>query len=114
MAVAGLFYTYHSHLDGCPREIILAAWAVLPPLWLIVEYWLLFDRNRESPLEFEAFRHSQALARNLWIGFLAFLAAFYLGSWGGDNPILIRKGRPRAGSEGSLVFRWTQFLLDGL
>ena len=80
LVVAGLLYTYRSHLDGCPREVILAAWAVLPPLWQIVEYWLLFDRNRESPLEFEAFRHSQVLARNLWIGFLAFLAAFYLGS----------------------------------
>ncbi len=83
LAVVGLFYTYHSHLDGCPREVILAAWAVLPPLWLIVEYWLLFDRNRESSMEFEAFKYSQALARNLWIGFLAFLAAFYLGNWGG-------------------------------
>ena len=83
LAVAGLLYTYRSHVNACPREVILAAWAVLPPLWFILEYWLLFDRNRESSVEFTAFRHSQTLARNLWLGLLAFLAALYLGNWGG-------------------------------
>ena len=83
LALVGLLYTYHSHMDGCPREVIFAAWAVLPPIWFIFEYWLLFDRTKESIADFEAFKHSQALARNLWIGFLIFLAAFYLGRWGG-------------------------------
>ena len=82
LAILGLLYTYRSHLNACPREIIFAGWAVLPPIWLIVEYWLLFDRTEESLADFEAFKHGQALARNLWIGFLIFLAAFYLGSWG--------------------------------
>ena len=77
LAVLGLLYTYRSHLNACPREIIFAAWAVLPPIWLILEYWLLFDRIEESLADFEAFKHSQALARNLWIGFLIFLGAFY-------------------------------------
>ena len=83
LALVGLFYTYLSHLDGCPREIIFASWAILPPLWLILEYWLLFDRTEESPVELEEFRHSQLLARNLWLGFLVFLVAFYLGNWNG-------------------------------
>ena len=83
LAMVGLFYTYHSHLDGCPREIIFAAWALLPPIWLIFEHWLLFDRNEESSKDFETFKHSQSLARNLWGGFLIFLAAYYSGIFGG-------------------------------
>ena len=83
LAVLGLLYTYRSHLNACPREVIFAGWAVLPPIWLILEYWLLFDRTKESLADFEAFKHGQALARNLWGGFLIFLAGFYLGEWGG-------------------------------
>jgi hypothetical protein len=83
LVVLGLFYTYRSHLNACPRELIFAGWAVLPPVWLILEYWLLFDRVEESLADFEAFKHGQTLARNLWGGFLIFLAAFYLGEWGG-------------------------------
>ena len=82
LAVLGLLYTYRSHLNACPREVIFVAWSVLPPIWLILEYWLLFDRTEESLADFEAFKHSQALARNLWGGFLIFLATFYLGEWG--------------------------------
>ena len=83
LVVLGLFYTYRSHLNACPRELIFAGWAVLPPVWLILEYWLLFDRAEESLTDFEVFKHGQTLARNLWGGFLIFLAAFYLGEWGG-------------------------------
>ena len=83
LAILGLLYTYHSHVDGCPREVIFAGWAVGPPIWLIFEYWLLFDKTEESLADFEAFKHSQTLARNLWGGFLIFLAAFYLGGWAG-------------------------------
>ncbi len=79
LAIVGLFYTYRSHLDGCPREIIFLGWALLPPIWLIIEYWLLFDRNEESSKDFETFKHGQSLARNLWVGFLIFLAAYYSG-----------------------------------
>ena len=77
LAIIGLLYTYRSHLDECPREVIFAAWALLPPVWLILEYWLLFDRNKESLEDFEAFKYNQNLARNLWVGFLIFLAVFY-------------------------------------
>ena len=83
LAVLGLFYTYRSHLNACPPEVIFAGWAVLPPIWLILEYWLLFDRVEESLADFEVFKHGQTLSRNLWGGFLIFLAAFYLGEWGG-------------------------------
>jgi len=83
LAVLGLIYTYRSHINACPRELIFAAWAVLPPIWLILEYWLLFDKAEESLADFDAFRYSQTLARNLWGGFLIFLTVFYLGGWDG-------------------------------
>ena len=83
LAILGLLYTYRSHLDACPREVIFAAWAILPPIWFILEYWLLFDKAKESLADFEAFKYSQGLARNLWGGFLTFLAIFYLAGWGG-------------------------------
>ena len=82
LAIVGLLYTYRSHLNACPRGIIFAAWALLPPIWLIFEHWLLFDRNEESSKDFETFKHNQSLARNLWGGFLIFLAAFYSGVFG--------------------------------
>ena len=77
LAIAGLLYTYRSHLNACPRNKQLD-----PPVWLIFEHWLLFDRNEESSKDFETFKHNQSLARNLWVGFLIFLAAFYSGVFG--------------------------------
>ena len=52
LAIVGLLYTYRSHLDACPREVIFASWALLPPIWLILEHWLLFDRNEEPSKDF--------------------------------------------------------------
>jgi hypothetical protein len=74
----GLAYTYHSHITGCPRYVIFAGWALGPPVWFILEFGLLFDAKNE---DFGAFRHYQSLCRNLWLGFMAYLAAFYLGQW---------------------------------
>lgn len=80
LAGIGLLYTIHSHFNGCPPRVILGAWAIAPPVWLCLEYIFLFDKGDPDD-DFESFRHSQGLARNLWLGFLAFLAAFYLGDW---------------------------------
>ena len=79
LALIGLLYTYRSHLNACPREIIFIAWSLLPPIWLILENWLLFDVKEESLSDFEVFKHNQSLARNLWGGFLIFLAVYYMG-----------------------------------
>jgi hypothetical protein len=78
LMVVGLAYTYHSHITGCPRYVIFAGWALGPPVWLMLEYALLFDSENE---DFVAFKHYQSLCRNLWLGFMAYLAAFYLGQW---------------------------------
>ena len=79
LAIVGLLYTYRSHLNACPREVIFIAWSLLPPIWLILENWLLFDVNKESLSDYEVFKHNQSLARNLWGGFLIFLAVYYMG-----------------------------------
>ena len=78
LVAIGLGYTYHSHLTGCPRYVIFGGWAIGPPIWFVIEYWLLFDKKIED-LKF--FMHYQTLGRNLWLGFLAYLADFYLGNW---------------------------------
>jgi hypothetical protein len=78
LVAIGLGYTYHSHLTGCPRYVIFAGWAMGPPVWFVIEYWFLFDAKVE---DLQSFKHYQALGRNLWLGFLAYLAAFYLGNW---------------------------------
>ena len=79
LALVGLLYTYRSHLNACPREVIFVAWSLLPPIWLILENWLLFDVNEESLSDYEVFKHNQSLARNLWGGVLIFLAVYYMG-----------------------------------
>ena len=78
LVVVGLAYTYHSHITGCPKNVIFAGWALGPPVWFVLEYGLLFDAENE---DLGAFRHYQSLCRNLWLGFMAYLAAFYLGQW---------------------------------
>ena len=78
LVIISLGYTYHSHLTGCPRYIIFGGWAIGPPIWFIFEYWFLFDTEKE---DLHSFKYYQTLGRNLWIGFLVYLAAFYLGNW---------------------------------
>ena len=78
LVAVGLGYTYHSHLTGCPRYVIFAGWAMGPPVWFVIEYWFLFDAKVD---DLQSFNHYQTLGRNLWLGFLAYLAAFYLGNW---------------------------------
>ena len=78
LVVVGLAYTYHSHITGCPRHVIIAGWAMGPPVWFMLEYRFLFEAEKE---DLNTFQHYQNLCRNLWLGFLAYLAAFYLGQW---------------------------------
>ncbi len=80
LVVIGLLYTYHSHVTGCPRQVILGSWAVLPPVWMFIEY-LLFDSKTESLEDFEHFKYRQSLLRNLWVGMVVLLSALYLGQW---------------------------------
>lgn len=81
LIVLGMLYTYRSHSTGCPRATILAGWAIVPPIWLAIEYLLLFDRRNESLEDFQHFRHVQQLTRNIWIGMVILLGALYLGKW---------------------------------
>ena len=78
IVIIGLGYTYYSHLNGCPHYIIFGGWAIGPPIWFIIEYRILFNAEAE---DLHSFKYYQGLCRNLWIGFLVYLAAFYLGSW---------------------------------
>ncbi len=71
----GLLYTARSHFTGCPREVILGAWFLAPPVWLMLENWFLFEGGKE---EWDRFKYWQWHQRNLWLGVAAALAAAYL------------------------------------
>ena len=73
--VAGILYTARSHYTGCPREVILGGWFVAPAVWLMLENWLLYERDVD---DWQMFKKWQWHQRNLWLGISAFLAIKYL------------------------------------
>ena len=61
--------------DGTwPFLAVAAIWTIGPPIWFLVEYALLYDKN-DTDEAFEKFKHYQQLAAALWLGLMAFLAA---------------------------------------
>ena len=73
--LGGTLYTIRSHFNGCPPEVILGAWCVAPPVWFLIEYSFLFEKEKE---DWETFRFRQSLFRNLWLGMVALLATKYV------------------------------------
>jgi hypothetical protein len=57
---------------------IVAFWTLIPPVCFFIEYHFLFKWGAK-PEVFELFRHLQEVNRNVWAGFVAFLAAIYFG-----------------------------------
>jgi hypothetical protein len=56
----------------------LMLWTVVPPAWFWLEYHLIWQTAVSTEREsFEQFKHSQELSRNIWLAFVAVLAALY-------------------------------------
>lgn len=51
--------------------VLTVGWVLGPPAWLMFDWWLFVA---EKPGDFEQFKHSQDLARNLWLAFAAVVA----------------------------------------
>lgn len=51
--------------------VVFILWVVVPPLWFLVD-WALFEPTNDK--NFEHFKYSQELARNLWVAVAAVLA----------------------------------------
>lgn len=61
-------------------QVFLVLWTVVPPVWFWIEYRLLWGHaepnNRRN---LEEFKHGQEVSRNIWLAFVAILAALYFG-----------------------------------
>ena len=86
LGAAGACYTVYLMFDS-PIEAekpvwarnALIYWTVLPPLWFWAEYWLLWRSDVRSHADgaLERLKYAQELGRNVWLAFVALLAAFY-------------------------------------
>ena len=56
-------------------QITAAAWAIIPPVYFLAEWWLYNPPNAES---FEAFKYDQQTAKDLWAGVGAVLGVLLL------------------------------------
>ena len=56
----------------------LILWTVFPPAWFWAEHHLIWQTAVSAERgDFEHFKHSQELSRNIWLAFVAVLAALY-------------------------------------
>ena len=60
------------------KQLILAAWIVLPPGWFCIEYFLIYKKNG-LPRSFESFKHGQEVAAKFWLAVSTVLSALYIG-----------------------------------
>ncbi len=63
---------WHTQLRG----IVLAFWAVVPPLWFLIEYSAQQD---DPPTKIERLKYLQDLSAKVWAGIVAALAVLYFG-----------------------------------
>lgn len=64
-----------------PRHlpVLIALWAILPPVWFWIEYFFIYRLNG-VPGTLEFFKYGQQTAAAIWAGTLAVLLAFGAGS----------------------------------
>jgi hypothetical protein len=63
--------------------ILVGSWTLLPPLWFIWE-WHAYDLVH-CEREFEHFKYSQELARNVWVALVVFLGSIVRIKWSGSE-----------------------------
>jgi hypothetical protein len=62
------------------KKALIAFWIVVPPLWLWFEFCYLYDRGiTPFPKDFEKYKYSQELSKNLWLAISAILLFIYFG-----------------------------------
>ena len=77
IAVATVWASYRSMCDKDPVYIyvVIAVWAIGPPIWFWAEYFAIYLRGgkREG---FDLFKYGQQVATAIWGGMLALLLLF--------------------------------------
>lgn len=62
------------------KKALIGFWIIIPPLWLWFEFCYLYERGITAfPNDFEKFKYSQELAKNLWLSISAILLLVYFG-----------------------------------
>ena len=51
--------------------VLVAFWALAPPIWFICEYTYFFKKGLCGTLTFDEFKHGQHLAASVWLGVAA-------------------------------------------
>jgi hypothetical protein len=82
LSIATLFFllTHHDKDDATKEtaSYFLILWTVLPPVWFWVENHMIWQTaNPDERGDFETFKHSQELSRNIWLAFVGILIALY-------------------------------------
>ena len=75
-------------LGNWPDQVkkgLLGFWIIVPPLWLWFEFCFLFERGK-TPFsnDFEKFKYSQELTKNLWLSISVLLLLIYFGKLPGS------------------------------
>jgi hypothetical protein len=60
-------------------RLLLAAWAILPPIWFWIEWIFLCDGL--SPEQREDRKHNQELSRNVWLAMIVLLVVYLRIPW---------------------------------
>jgi hypothetical protein len=62
------------------KKALIGFWIIIPPLWLWFEFCYLYERGMTPfPNDFEKFKYSQELTKNLWLSISAILLLVYFG-----------------------------------
>jgi hypothetical protein len=73
--VAAIFSLFATSAQEETRQLILAAWVILPPIYFWLEYYFLCDKI--PPKELEEYKMFRELSRDVWAGIAAALAVAY-------------------------------------
>ena len=75
------FLVTHPQADCKAKSIarvLLVLWTIIPPAWFWAEYQLIWQTADEDKRgDFDKFKHSQELSRNIWLAFVGLLLALY-------------------------------------
>ena len=55
-------------------NVLLISWILIPPFWFLTEWWL-WGPSASDKDNFEEFKYSQELARNVWVAMSLALGA---------------------------------------
>ncbi len=62
-------------------RLLLVLWAVVPPTWFWVEFHYIWRPANAPPSSgLDDFKYSQEVSRNIWLAFVALIAALYFGN----------------------------------